>query len=266
MRRPSWTTCRPIPRRSRRHRQSTAPMPAWSASRPVAPAPCCASASSRQTISLGGEWAGGGLVYVGNAEGGWANALAQVCEPWMPEGTWQLTPPDWLRPDAGRCGRLVSRARCAEALARGPPQVRPPHALSLPRPACVGGRPPIRLDPCTRWPRHAPGRRCRDCLMAGAAGRPAASRPPHRAAIPVAQRPAAGRRWRERRTSRSRVSPIATRGASSGSRLTRRRAGACGTTTCISDHSAPASRRRSTTRFETGFRAPDLPGKFAHSQ
>ena len=49
---------------------------------------------------VGGRAGGGGLVYVGNAQRGWANALAQVCEPWMPEGTWLLTPPDRPRPDA----------------------------------------------------------------------------------------------------------------------------------------------------------------------
>ena len=38
----------------------------------------------------GARIGGGGLVYVGDAERGWANALSQVCEPWMPEGTWFL--------------------------------------------------------------------------------------------------------------------------------------------------------------------------------
>ena len=41
---------------------------------------------------VGGRVGGGGLVYVGDAERGWANALSQVCEPWMPEGTWFLAP------------------------------------------------------------------------------------------------------------------------------------------------------------------------------
>ena len=49
---------------------------------------------------VGGRVGGGGLVYVGNAERGWANALTQVCEPWMPEGTWFLTPAARTRPAA----------------------------------------------------------------------------------------------------------------------------------------------------------------------
>ena len=40
---------------------------------------------------VGARIGGGGLVYVGDAERGWANALAPVCEPWMPEGTWFLS-------------------------------------------------------------------------------------------------------------------------------------------------------------------------------
>ena len=149
---------------------------------------------------VGGRVGGGGLVYVGNAERGWANALAQVCEPWMPEGTWLLTPPDRPRPDAldatawfrvrvaRRHWRAGRRWYALRMLYRflGPPawaaasQYASIHALDG------------RVTP--------QGRRRQDCLMAGAAGRPAASRPPHRAAIPVARRPATGRRWRERRT------------------------------------------------------------------
>lgn len=37
---------------------------------------------------VGARIGGGGLVYVGDAERGWANALEHVCEPWMPEGAW----------------------------------------------------------------------------------------------------------------------------------------------------------------------------------
>ncbi len=37
---------------------------------------------------VGSRVGGGGLVYVGDTERGWANALEHVCEPWMPEGTW----------------------------------------------------------------------------------------------------------------------------------------------------------------------------------
>lgn len=40
---------------------------------------------------VGGRIAGGGLIYVGNAETGWSNALSDVCEPWMPEATWFLS-------------------------------------------------------------------------------------------------------------------------------------------------------------------------------
>lgn len=40
---------------------------------------------------VGARIGGGGLVYVGDAVRGWANALAPVCEPWMPEGTWSLS-------------------------------------------------------------------------------------------------------------------------------------------------------------------------------
>lgn len=39
---------------------------------------------------VGARIGGGGLVYVGDAERGWANALSPVCEPWMPEGAWFL--------------------------------------------------------------------------------------------------------------------------------------------------------------------------------
>lgn len=40
---------------------------------------------------VGARIGGGGLVYVGDVERGWANVLAHVCEPWMPEGTWFLS-------------------------------------------------------------------------------------------------------------------------------------------------------------------------------
>ena len=40
---------------------------------------------------VGARIGGGGLVYVGDAERGWASALASVCEPWMPEGSWFLS-------------------------------------------------------------------------------------------------------------------------------------------------------------------------------
>ena len=47
---------------------------------------------------VGARIGGGGLVYVGDAERGWPNALAPVCEPWMPEGAWFLSSASKARP------------------------------------------------------------------------------------------------------------------------------------------------------------------------
>lgn len=58
---------------------------------------------------VGARIGGGGLVYVGDAERGWANALEHVCEPWMPEGAWFIhstTQPGSVPLDAGARFRL----------------------------------------------------------------------------------------------------------------------------------------------------------------
>ena len=148
---------------------------------------------------VGARIGGGGLVYVGDAERGWANALAPVCEPWMPEGTWFLSSAAQAAPAPPRRRRVVSPAPRADALARRPPPICPADALSLPWAARVGGRRPIRLDPRARR-RGDPGRRRRaDRFMPGARRRPAASSPAHRSPLSLERRPLAGRRRGERR-------------------------------------------------------------------
>ena len=58
---------------------------------------------------VGARIGGGGLVYVGDAERGWANALEHVGEPWVPEGAWFIdatTQPGPARLDADAWFRL----------------------------------------------------------------------------------------------------------------------------------------------------------------
>ena len=104
---------------------------------------------------VGARVGGGGLVYVGDAERGWANALEPVLRALDARGLMVPVRRNQRGASPPRRRRVVSPAPRADALARGPPLACPADDLSLPRPR-PRGRPRTNSRRSTRSTARSP--------------------------------------------------------------------------------------------------------------